>query len=445
MPLSNNYIVKLKMTLSEGVRKSTPKPHLLSVEMLAYLAVYHKEAYRSFSVDGVLLRSSSPLPRAAQALTHLQRSAIPFVLLTNGGGKTEAERVSELSRLLSVSIPLENFVQSHTPFASLIGQVNRADPTQTPLKDRNILVIGGEGDKCRKVAESYGYKHVITPSDIVTAKPDLWPYAFASIHTPHARPLPLPIYAPNNDPSSPPPSLLDPTSSARYLRISAAFVYHDPRDWALDTQILLDLLLSHAGFLGTTSSCNNNPDLPNRGYQQDYQPRLYYSNPDLQWATSYHLPRLGQGGFKHAFQNVWHNVTGGAKLYHDVFGKPHQKTFQVAEQRLGGGWPGSVSDSDGDGDSDLHEESRTENEGKDLSGSVKGRLKRVYMIGDNPESDIRGSNMYQSPKGVEWHSILVRSGVYSGGKPKYEPKIVVDDVWDGVRWALKREGKEVVE
>lgn len=332
-------------------------------------------------------------------------------------------------------IPLENFVQSHTPFASLVNQVDHGDPAQMPLKDKNILVIGGEGDKCRKVAESYGYKHVITPSDLVTAKPDLWPYAFTSIHTPHARPLPLPIYAPNSDPSSPRPSLLNPTSSARYLRISAAFVYHDPRDWALDTQILLDLLLSHAGFLGTISHLNNNADLPNRGYLQDSQPTLYYSNQDLQWATSYHLPRLGQGGFKQALYSVWHHITRGAQLYSNVVGKPHKKTFEVAEQRLSGGGGGSVR----------NEGSSNENEGSVKSGSGKGSVKRVYMIGDNPESDIRGSNMYRSAQSVEWHSILVRSGVYSGGIPRYEPNVVVDDVWDGVRWALEREGKSVVE
>lgn len=118
-----------------------------------------------------------------------------------------------------------------------------------------------------------------------------------------------------------------------------------------------------------------------------------------------------------------------------MVGKPHKRTFEVAEQRLGGRRGGSVSD----------EGSPTENEGRGKIGSVKGSVKRVYMIGDNPESDIRGSNMYQPPQGAEWCSILVRSGVHSGGKPRYEPNVVVDDVWDGVRWALEREGKRVVE
>ena len=66
------------------------------------------------------------------------------------------------------------------------------------------------------------------------------------------------------------------------------------------------------------------------------------------------------------------------------------------------------------------------------------------MVGDNPESDIRGANEFNSPTGeTKWHSILVRTGVYDGGKPAYEPKVVVKDVWDAVRYGLGREGVDV--
>lgn len=39
------------------------------------------------SIDGVLLRSSDPLSRAHKALSYLQSQRIPFILLTNGGGR----------------------------------------------------------------------------------------------------------------------------------------------------------------------------------------------------------------------------------------------------------------------------------------------------------------------------------------------------------------------
>ena len=139
---------------------------------------------------------------------------------------------------------------------------------------------------------------MVTPGDIITAHPEVWPFShvFADYYKKFAKPLPKPIDA--SDPS-------------KSLKIDAVFVYNDPRDWALDTTIILDLLLSSNGVLGTLSSKNNNPNLPNRGYQQDGQPPLYFSNPDLFWAAKYHLPRLGQGGFREALEGVWAAVTGG--------------------------------------------------------------------------------------------------------------------------------------
>jgi HAD superfamily hydrolase (TIGR01450 family) len=104
---------------------------------------------RFSSIDGVLLRSSKPLPGASETLRYLQAHRIPFILLTNGGGKTEAQRVADLSKYLDVPIDESMFVQSHTPFTQLVeGHKNRAD-----LKDACVLVLGGEGNDCRHIAE----------------------------------------------------------------------------------------------------------------------------------------------------------------------------------------------------------------------------------------------------------------------------------------------------
>jgi HAD superfamily hydrolase (TIGR01450 family) len=101
------------------------------------------------SIDGVLLRSSGTIPGAAKALAFLHNNNIPFILLTNGGGKHESARVQELSKKLGVPITEENFVQSHTPFKQLVESSGALEG----LKDKTILVTGGDGDKCRKVAE----------------------------------------------------------------------------------------------------------------------------------------------------------------------------------------------------------------------------------------------------------------------------------------------------
>ncbi|KAF2488862.1 HAD-superfamily hydrolase [Lophium mytilinum] len=348
----------------------------------------------AFDIDGVLVRSSDPLPRAHKTLSYLQSQCIPFILLTNGGGKHESERVEELSNKLEVLLDTTMFVQSHTPFADM-----------DEYKEKTVLVMGGDQDNCRRVAEKYGFQTVVTPGDILTAHPEIWPFSsqFLPVYAPFSRPLPQSI---------------NPTDPAQSLRIDAVFVYNDPRDWGLDITILKDLLLSRAGIFGTLSPKNNDPKLPNHGYQQDGQPPVFFSNPDLVWAAKYHLPRLGQGGFREAFEGVWAALTGGSRagveFQKTVIGKPFRQTYEFAEKRLV-----------------AHR--------KDLfGGQDAGALRKVYMVGDNPESDIRGGNSYESPLGTDWASILVRTGVHVEGQtPAWKPNKEVGDVWDAVKWAVE--------
>lgn len=312
---------------------------------------------------------------------------------------------------------------------------------------------------------SYGFTHVVSPADIITAYPEIMPFASKSNYKSFARPLARPV----QDSHTPPP---DP------LKIDAIFVFNDPRDWALDIQIIIDLLLSRGGILGTISPLNGDSSFPNHGYQQDGQPDIYFSNPDLFWAAKYHLPRLGQGGFREALEGVWKHVTNSAGkdviLHKKMFGKPFQGTFEFAEKRL--------------------ENHRKDLFTKEFHGSLEG-LRRVYMVGgkqtekpilqhslaspkkiqphhslptslfpftsfpsshlmrgihllivqaDNPESDILGANSYTGLSNGRdnasiWHSILVRTGVYGGGEPKHQPSVVVNDVWDAVLWGVGRE------
>jgi HAD superfamily hydrolase (TIGR01456 family) len=245
---------------------------------------------------------------------------------------------------------------------------------------------------------------VVTPGDIFNANPSTWPFsrAFGDYHKAFARPLPKPMDT--NDPS-------------KRLKIDAMFVFNDPRDWGLDVQIILDILLSSRGIVGTISEKNGNAELPNRGYQQDGQPPLYFSNPDLWWAAAYHLPRLGQGGFREALEGVWAATTGGPSkgvaLLKTIVGKPHELTYAFAESQL------------------------LRNRARIFASDNLPPLRRVFMIGDNPESDIRGANSYRSKHGSDWQSILVRTGVYRGGEPTWTPRVIVDDVKKAVEWALK--------
>ncbi|KAL8877459.1 MAG: hypothetical protein Q9198_004531 [Flavoplaca austrocitrina] len=343
----------------------------------------------AFDIDGVLLRGKDPVPNATKALRFLHQLHLPFVFITNGGGRLETDRIKELEELLDVQLDPSVLVQTHSPFAAL-----------DDFKGKTNLVVGGESNACREVASSYGFDHVITPCDIYAAYPDVWPFSdnLSGYHRANARALRSPILFP---------------PSAKNLTIDGGiFVFSDSKDWGLDAQLIIDLLLSHKGVLGTRSSLNGNSSLENYGYQQDGQPPLFFSNPDLLWSTSFGLPRLGQGGFGAMLEGIWTKVTQGpkkgVKLQSQAVGKPSQTTFQLAEQHL------------------LRQ--------REINCATP--LKTVYMVGDNPESDILGAKAYRSPFNTVWKTLLVQTGMFSGTHSTSNPDAVVAGAYEAVLWAL---------
>ncbi len=139
------------------------------------------------------MHGRKPIEGASKSLQMLNEKAVPWILLTNGGGRSEADRVRELSDYLGVKIHLDQFCQSHTPFKSL------RDRYQT------IMVSGGRGDVCKQVAKQYGFKDVIQPVDILASCPDIWPFCHE----------PIPSHAQPRDFSK--------------VKIDAIFVFNDPR------------------------------------------------------------------------------------------------------------------------------------------------------------------------------------------------------------------------
>jgi ribonucleotide monophosphatase NagD (HAD superfamily) len=58
----------------------------------------------AFDIDGVLMLGSNALPAGVRALKLLHQRKIPYILLTNGGGKWEPDRAAELSDRLGVTV-----------------------------------------------------------------------------------------------------------------------------------------------------------------------------------------------------------------------------------------------------------------------------------------------------------------------------------------------------
>ncbi|KAH7888320.1 HAD hydrolase [Phlebopus sp. FC_14] len=237
--------------------------------------------------------------------------------------------------------------------------------------DLPVLVLGGRCDTLRKVAEGYGFKHVYNALDVLAWNPSVWPY--------HDLTVDERASVKNTDFSN--------------VNIAAIFAFHDPRDWGLDIQVMCDVIQS-GGIIG-------GPYVPDHARKPV---DLVFCNPDLIWRSDFERPRLGQGAFKEAFQAVFKSLTG-APYPRAQFGKPTEATYEFAEKIL---------------------RHRLSSDHPTTS---------VYMVGDNPESDIAGANA------ARWKSILVRTGVYDPqrGPPTHRPTHEVEDVEQAVLWALKQE------
>ncbi|KAI8273421.1 hypothetical protein K4K60_010875 [Colletotrichum sp. SAR11_57] len=328
----------------------------------------------AFDIDGVLIRGGRAIPEAIEAMKVLNGDneygiQIPYIFLTNGGGKTEEERCGDLSKQMQIDISPAQFICGHTPMREMAERFN------------TVLVVGGEGEKCREVAEGYGFKDVITPGDIIKHNSATTPFRKLT---------------------------QDELTNSREIdftdvTIEAIFVFADSRDWAGDIQIMLDLAMSKGGRLGTLSETF------------DEGPPIYFSHNDIVWSAAHDNVRLGMGALRRMLEVIFRDVTKKkGKLHTHAFGKPQVSTFEFATRLL--------------------QQWRRQQHGLDAPPDT------VYFVGDTPESDIRGTNAYDEHADNEWHSILVKTGVYQDGtEPAYKPKATVDNVLDAVRYGIQRE------
>lgn len=248
-------------------------------------------------------------------------------------------------------------------------------------KYKTILVVGGEGEKCRKVAEGYGFEDVITPGDIIKDNAHTTPFRKLTEEE------------------------VKNSRSRNYgeVEIAAVFVFADSRDWAGDQQIILDLCMSKNGRLGTRSET----------FEEG--PPVFFSHNDVIWATNHSFSRIGMGALRASLEAMFKAITG-KELKTVAFGKPQLGTFEFATRLL--------------------RQWRKDTHGIDQPPDT------VYFVGDTPESDIRGTNEFDESGKADntWYSILVRTGVFQPGtKPAYQPKMAVDNVLEAVKYGMQRE------
>ena len=100
-------------------------------------------------------------------------------------------------------------------------------------------------------------------------------------------------------------------------------------------------------------------------------------------------------------------------------GKPNAPTYVIAERKLS--------------------QQLTEQAGLQQPGSLPAGF-RVFAVGDNPKSDVRGANA----AGDHWSSILLRTGIWDGGENDLEDPAdyVVQDVMAAVKLILQSASQE---
>lgn len=270
---------------------------------------------------------------------------------------------------------------------------------------KTVLVVGGEGEKCRHVAESYGFTDVITPGDIVKANAATAPFRqLTDQERANSRDLWARCTA---------------TGTLADVQIDAVFVFADSRDWACDLQILHDLAVSRGGRLETVSDT------------KDEGPPIYFSHNDLVWAAQHEHVRFGMGALRETLTMLYARSTGGRELRTHAFGKPQVSTFQFAD-RLLQQWRA--------GQRQQRPSSSSASSSTAAVTSADGPLETVYFVGDTPESDVRGTNAMNAQAANDWYSILVETGVYQAGTaPAYAPRKTVPTVLDAVRHGIRRE------
>lgn len=315
-----------------------------------------------FDIDGVLLRGSKAIPEARQALSLLNHSKIPFILLTNGGGVSEKQRAQKVSTILDFPIDERQVVQSHTPLKAL---------AQNKTFSR-VLVVGGPGDSARHCAIGYGFQDVLMPIDLVHNYPAMCP---------HHQYLPESF------------NKFALKSADTSIPIEAVFVFNDPREFGSDLQVVLDILNSDSGRVGTQGRFNESPnEIP--------AVPIIFSNNDFLWANDYPLPRFGQGAFRilvEALYREFNSLAPHQNLKSTIMGKPFPVAYHYGHHVLID-WYKTLTN--------LKQSKGGQIVPQFGQAPTNSPFETIYMVGDNPASDILGAN------NVGWASLLVRTGVY---------------------------------
>eukprot|EP01083_Nonionella_stella_P078073 213452_1 len=339
-----------------------------------------------FDVDGVLVRGGKvfdshgnclgykpvPIPGIQQTLERIRSARVPFVLMTNDSGSVPDTKIKKLNSIFpGLELVDSQLIQPSRPIRALPSVIN-------PKKRK--LVVACSAERANALARAFGWINCISLQEYARARPEL---------------MPIQKY------DTPTEAEID---AAKISIDIVVILLRRPANWHEALQVLTDILRS-----------DGVPGIDNESEKQTVE--VLVGNPDAQFSGAYEVPRLTTGTFVTCLDATLKSCLGRPLNYTWV-GKPSPLMNQCAEQELER-LATELSESDN--------QSTVPNEHCSATNERKtqtDRIERIYMIGDNPRSDIRGANL----RGGRWVSVLVRSGMFKGENDSINPaKYVFDD------------------
>ena len=324
-------------------------------------------------VDGVLKRGIHPIKGAIESIRELRKYKIPIAILTNGGGETEQQRARKLSKILKLS-PKEKILPEEVILCH--------SPMKEALKQysKGLMLISGTG-KINEVMLNYGFKNYITTQEYSTMFPEMFPFFMDLNRDPLKIEKMKKIVGKRIK-----------RDLTTFPKINAIVQITDMTRWEINIQLFSDLLISKDGIPGTILNSN-------QPQQVDY----HLACLDLLYMDKFPIPRFACGSFFYCLQNLF-KMKYGRNIDFTDYGKPSKIIYQYAKRQI-------------------------------LKHIGKKKLTNIYMIGDNPEVDIKGAN------DSGFYSLLVRTGVFKGiNSREYPAKKVVNNIKEATDYILNKEG-----
>jgi len=179
-----------------------------------------------------------------------------------------------------------------------------------------------------------------------------------------------------------------------FPEIEAVILFGEPTRWETNLQLIIDLLMT-----------GGKPEHHPNSIPESHIPVLA-CNMDMVWMAEACMPRFGHGCFLYCLEHLYKKLSGKDLKYTALIGKPSPITYHHAEYCL--------------------------NEHAKTLG-INRAIGHLYCVGDNPDTDIYGANLYaRYLRGKQRHvgvsSIGKRSKMMLGAPAHIESGSAADEV-----------------